>query len=122
MRSEEFLFEGLEDAVIYRFRTADLQISRDWTTDSPPKSLLEKSWLRLTDNAMNDGQHINPRIVVRQGHPMLTNSLHKVPTEDLIKMPFKHLLESRVIQCKYKNIYPFDKLLFKRKTKILTIL
>ena len=99
-KDEEFVFEGLEDAVIYRFRTAELQINHDWTVERPPRSLLEKSWLRLTDNAMRDGQWINPRIVIRNGHPMLTNSLTTVPVEDLVKMPFKQILESRIVQCK----------------------
>ena len=87
--------------MIYRFRTAELQINHDWTAEHPPRSLLEKSWLRLTDNAMLDGQWINPRIVIRDGHPMLTNSLNAVPAEDLIKMPFKQILESRIVKCKF---------------------
>ena len=94
------MFEGLEDSVIYRFRTAEIQINHDWTTETPPKSLLERTWLRLTENAMNDGQPINSRVVVRQGHPMLTNNLSKIPTESLEKMSFKELLESRIMQCK----------------------
>ena len=85
--------------MIYRFRTAELQIDHDWSAKNPPRSLLERNWLRLTDNAMNDGQLINPRIVIRDG-PMLTNSLHTVPTEPMEKMQFKQVLESRIVQCK----------------------
>ena len=97
----EFIFEGLEDSIIYRYRTLELQIERDWTTADPPRHLLEKSWLRLTENAMRDGQWINERVVVRDGHPMLTNNLSKVPEKDLKKLSFRELLESRIIQCEY---------------------
>ena len=99
-KNTEFVFEGLEDAVIYRYRTIMVQIDRDWSVEAPPRNLLEKSWLRLTANAMKDGQWINERIVIRDNHPMLTNSLLKVPENDLEKLPFKELLESRIVQCK----------------------
>ena len=99
-KDEEFLFEGLEDSIIYRFRTLELQIERDWSIENPPRHLLEKSWLRLTENAMHDGQWINERVVIRNGHPMLTNNLSKVPEQEMEKLSFKELLESRIIQCK----------------------
>ena len=51
---------------------------------------------------MHDGQWINERVVIRDGHPMLTNNLSKVPENDLKKLSFKEILESRIIQCKYK--------------------
>ena len=101
MKATDHVFENLEDSVIYRFRTIQVQLDHDWTADKPPKHLLEKNWLRLSENAFNDGQFINARVVVRNGHPMLTNSLSQVPDHDLEKMSFKHLLESRITQCKY---------------------
>ena len=101
-KDTEFVFEGLEDAVIYRYRTIRVQIDRDWSVDKPPRHLLEKSWLRLTTNAMKDGQWINERVVIRDNHPMLTNSLLKVPDHDLERLSFKELLESRIVQCKSK--------------------
>ena len=99
-KDTEFVFEGLEDAVIYRYRTIQVQINRDWSVDQPPRQLLEKSWLRLTANAVKDGQWINERIVIRDNHPMLTNSLLMVPENNLEKLSFKDLLESRIVQCK----------------------
>ena len=101
----DFIFEGLEDSIIYRYRTLQLQIERDWSVENPPRHLLEKSWLRLTENAMRDGQWINERVVIRNGHPMLTNNLSKAPEQDLKKLSFKELLESRIIQCKYWDFF-----------------
>lgn len=118
-KNTEFVFEGLEDAVIYRYRTIMVQIDRDWSVEAPPRNLLEKSWLRLTANAMKDGQWINERIVIRDNHPMLTNSLLKVPENDLEKLPFKELLESRIVQCKLIRCFKIFKQLEK---KCLTIL
>ena len=76
--------------------------------ENPPRHLLEKSWLRLTENAMLDGQWINERVVITDGHPMLTNNLSKVPEQDLKKLSFKEILESRIIQCKYKILKIFE--------------
>ena len=77
-------------------------ITTDWSRKGAPRHLLTREWLRLTQNAYRDGVLMNEYVTIRNSGPMLTNNLTKVPKNKLDRLTLVHLLQSRVIQCKFK--------------------
>lgn len=104
LKKEDFLFENLTDAFLYRYRMASSIFNTDWNKKNAPRHLLTREWLRLSPNAFSDGCLMNEYISLREGGPTLTNDLTKIPKNKLDRLTLFQLLKSRIIRCEY-NIY-----------------
>ena len=98
---EDADFAEVAAGLVYRFRTCMPIITTDWNSKTAPKSLLDRNWLRLTPNALADGQWYNEYISVRDGSPYLTNNLQKPPVGKVEKKAFSKIVFSRIVQCEY---------------------
>ena len=103
LKNDEFIFQDLKSDVRYRYATVKSVMGSNWNLKRTPKHLLENSWLRLTENALNDGQLFSPYVSIRGGGPMLTNNLTMVPKERVKKLTLRNLMSSRIMTCKFKN-------------------
>ena len=100
LKADEYIFQDLKADVRYRYSSVKGVMESDWDEKRTPKHLLDTRWLRLTENAFNDGQLFSPFVSIRGGGPMLTNNLTKVPTKVKKRLTLKAIMSSRIMTCK----------------------
>ena len=90
----------MRSAIDYKYGRVIDAIERDWTGANLPVSLLDKHFLRLTEDTLDDGVLMNETVFVENGGPVLENNLESVPPRYGNKLMFQQLLQSRMMKCK----------------------
>ena len=76
-------------------------ITQDWSARRPAVSRLEKRFLRMTEETVEDGCLINDSIRIEPSGPIIENDLGSVPSRFDKKMDIQQLLQSRMFKCEY---------------------
>ena len=96
----EFDEENLKRTIAYEYARIKKAIEQDWTQKRPPIGLLDKEYLRLTEETIEDAVLMNEKIVIENDGPVLSNDLDTVPSKYDRKMELQQLLQSRLMRCK----------------------
>ena len=84
----------------YHYERINQVISSDWTATRPPVSSLDRDFLRLSEETIEDGQLISSVIKIEGNGPILENCLENIPLRYVGKMDVDQLLQSRLLRCK----------------------
>ena len=93
----------LKRSIEYSYGRVRESIERDWTGRRLPVAHLDKSFLRLTAETLEDGQLLNETVQIENDGPVLSNNLESVPKSYEQRMDLEQLLQSRIFRCKYQN-------------------
>ena len=97
----------LKSTIDYQYGRVRDAIERDWTGTNLPVSLLDKQFLRLTEDTLDDGVLMNETVFVEDSGPALENNLETVPPRYGNKLMFQQLLQSRLMKCKSQRFCHF---------------
>ena len=92
-------FDDLPRSIEYHFSRVKNAIDRDWTVKQLPISTLDKDFLRLSVDTLDDGCLINETVEIEGNGPILSNNLETVPRYCGLKMDLKQLMQSRMFKC-----------------------
>ena len=95
----EFDEDHLVRTLAYEYARIKQAIEQDWTQKRPPIALLDKEYLRLTEETIEDGVLMNEQIMIENDGPVLNNDLDTVPSKYDQKMGLQQLLQSRLMRC-----------------------
>ena len=85
----------------YQYSQVKDAIEQDWTGESLPVAFLEKKFLRLSEDSLEDGCLMNDTVLVENDGPILENDLENVPPRYSNRMDLQQLLQSRIWKCKW---------------------
>ena len=91
--------EDLKRVVLYEYNRVYNSISHDWSAENPPVSKLEKQFVCLSNEVLEDGVFINETIRLENGGPVLENNLETVPLRFEKRMDLQQLMQSRLFKC-----------------------
>lgn len=93
--------QDLGRSIGYKYAQVKGAIERDWSGNYIPVSLLDKQFLRLTEETLDDNVLMNEKVVIEGNGPVLENDLTDVPARFGKKLDFHQLLASRIMKCKF---------------------
>ena len=88
-------------AIEYHYNRVKNAIERDWSVKQLPISSLDKDFLRLDAETVEDGCLINETVRIENNGPILMNNLETVPRFCGLKLDLKQLMQSRIFKRKY---------------------
>ena len=98
---KEYDLEDVRRSVSYHYARVKSAIEHDWTAEKPPVSSLDKQFLRLTEESVEDGCLMNETVLIQNDGPMLDNDLENIPPRFGRQMDLQQLLQSRIWKCEF---------------------
>ena len=98
---KDYDIEDVRKSVSYHYAQVKSAIEHDWTADEIPVSSLDKQFLRLSEDTIDDGCLMNETVLISNDGPELENNLESVPPRFERQLNFQQLLQSRIWKCKF---------------------
>ena len=86
-------------SIAYEYAQVRGAIERDWTGPHLPVSLLDKQFLLLTDETLDDGVLMNETVKIENNGPVLENDLRTAPSRYDKSLDFQQLMQTRIMKC-----------------------
>ena len=90
---KDYDIEDVRRSISYHYARVKSAIEHDWTADAVPVASLDKQFLRLTEETIDDGCLMNETVLIRDDGPELENDLENVPPRFERQLDFQQILD-----------------------------